>query len=196
MGRVLVSPQRIYIPISLSLSAELKPSTNESMRGGPPEPVLGPLNTNFEEEWKLASTLILISGPIFYSQTIKPLPFLSQGRAQSLRHYPAMASFAWQSNKAIFFSFAHHSVSMFLFSTCGQRPSFSNTTSGPFHWTCFPKCLMFCSLISFKTLFKCLFCQPCMKSADYKIADSSALLSFYSFHFSPWTHHPLRLYIY
>ena len=25
-----------------------KPPTNENKRGGPPEPVLGPLNTNFE----------------------------------------------------------------------------------------------------------------------------------------------------
>ena len=52
--------------IMFGSSAELK-----SQRGGPPEPVLGPLNTT-EEEWKLVSTLILICGPISYSQTIRP----------------------------------------------------------------------------------------------------------------------------
>ena len=35
--------------------------------GGPPGPVPGPLNTSFEE-YKLASTLILICGPIFHSK--------------------------------------------------------------------------------------------------------------------------------
>ena len=52
--------------------------------GGPPEPVLGPLKTNIEEECKLASTLILICGRIFYSQTIRPPPILSQKKVQSL----------------------------------------------------------------------------------------------------------------
>ena len=34
---------------------------------GPPEPVLGPLNTSFEKQCKLAPTPILICGPIFRS---------------------------------------------------------------------------------------------------------------------------------
>ena len=38
-------------------------------KGGPPEPNLGPLNTNFDKE-KLASTLVLICGPIFYSPNL------------------------------------------------------------------------------------------------------------------------------
>ena len=58
---------------------------NENQRGRPPELDLGPLNTNFEEEQKqLASNLILSSGPIFYTQTVKQLPILSQRRTQSL----------------------------------------------------------------------------------------------------------------
>ena len=82
-GRVLVPLQGINIPLFLSSSSELKPLTNKwkPERGGPPEPVWVPLDTNFEEEWTLASPLILICGPIFYSQTIKPLPILSQRRA-------------------------------------------------------------------------------------------------------------------
>ena len=46
--------------------------------GGPPELVLGPLNTSLEKQYKLASTLILICGPVFHSQTVKPLPILSR----------------------------------------------------------------------------------------------------------------------
>ena len=65
--------------ISLSSSAELKPPTHETQRAGALEPVLGPLNTNSEGERKLPSTLILICGPIFCFQTIKPLPILPQG---------------------------------------------------------------------------------------------------------------------
>ena len=53
--------------------------------GGPPEPGLGPLNTNFKE-YKFASILILICGPIFHSQTIKPLPSLLKRRPQALGH--------------------------------------------------------------------------------------------------------------
>ena len=80
LGRLFVPPQGIYVTISLVSSAELKPLTDESQRGRTPEPVLGPLNTEFGEEYKLASTLIFICGPIFYSQTIKPLYSLSQRR--------------------------------------------------------------------------------------------------------------------
>ena len=50
LGRVLVPFQGMYITISLSFYAKLKPPTNENQRGGPPEPDLGPLNMNFEEE--------------------------------------------------------------------------------------------------------------------------------------------------
>ena len=82
---VLIPPQIIYITISLSSSAELKPPTNGNQREGPPESVPDPLNTNFEEEHKLASTWYL-SVALFSTQTIKPLPVLSQGRAQSLGH--------------------------------------------------------------------------------------------------------------
>ena len=49
-GRVLVPLRRINIAISLSLSAEIKLPTNENQREEPPEQVLGPLNTNFEED--------------------------------------------------------------------------------------------------------------------------------------------------
>ena len=127
--RVLLSLQGIYKTIPFS-SAELKPATNEKcyksfFTPGTPELVLGLINTNFEEEYKLASTPILIYGPIFHSHTIKPRPLFSQGRAQSLGHQSAVASFAWQSNKAIFFSFTQNSVSTFVFRTGGQRPSFS-----------------------------------------------------------------------
>ena len=76
-GRLLVHFQGIYTIISLSSSTELKPPRNENKRKGPPDPVLKPPNT---------STLILICGPIFYFQTIKPLPNLSKERAQSLGH--------------------------------------------------------------------------------------------------------------
>ena len=69
-------------------------------KGGPPGPVLGPLNNNVGEECKLTSTLIC--GPIFHSQIIKPLPNLSQRGAQSLGHEPAVASFAWQNNESFF----------------------------------------------------------------------------------------------
>ena len=75
----------------------------------------------------LASTLILICGPIFYSQTIKPLSNLSLGRAQSLGHSFSVASFAGQSNKAIyFFPPLLRTLSTFLFGTSGQRLSFGN----------------------------------------------------------------------
>ena len=44
--------------------------------GGPPEPVLGPLNTSFEKQGRLASILILVYGrdPSSTPQTIKPPP--------------------------------------------------------------------------------------------------------------------------
>jgi len=42
------SSRNIHI-LSLSSSAELKPPTNENKRRRPPEPVLEPLNNNFEE---------------------------------------------------------------------------------------------------------------------------------------------------
>ena len=57
-GRVLVPPEGIHRTVFLSSSAELNPPTNENQTGGQPEPVLGPLNTNYEEERKLASALI------------------------------------------------------------------------------------------------------------------------------------------
>ena len=68
------------------LFSRTKPPSNENQRGRPPEPVLVPLNSSFEEEWKLASTLIFISGSIFLSQTIKLSSLLSHRRAQSLGH--------------------------------------------------------------------------------------------------------------
>ena len=58
LGQVLAPPQGIYITVSLSLSAELKPQQMEEPldgafcvpQGGPPEPVLGPLDTSFERQ--------------------------------------------------------------------------------------------------------------------------------------------------
>ena len=112
-GRVLVPLQGIYITIS----CRTKTPNIWKLEKRTTELVLGPLNTNSEEENKLASNLILTCGPIFCAQTLKPLPNLSQGRAQSLGHWPTVASFAWQSNKTTFFFFAPNSVSAFLFST-------------------------------------------------------------------------------
>ena len=66
--RVLVLLQGIYITISLSSSAELKPPTKENQEE---DYQMGPLNTSFEVEYKPASTLILLCGPIFHSQAIK-----------------------------------------------------------------------------------------------------------------------------
>ena len=56
------------------LLCRTKPPTNDSQRGGPPAPVLGPLNTSSGEECKLASTLVLLWGCIFYSPNCKPTP--------------------------------------------------------------------------------------------------------------------------
>ena len=74
-GRVLVPLQGIYLTISLGSLAELELPANKRCslhdevffipEREPPEPMPGPLNTRFEEEFKLASTLILICGPIF-----------------------------------------------------------------------------------------------------------------------------------
>ena len=104
----------------LSTSAEFKLPTNEKPKRRTtrtsPEATKNQL---WRKKQASSSTLILFCGPIFYFQTIKPLPSLSQGRAQSLRHEPAVASFAWQSNRSIFFSFAQNAVSAFLFSTGG-----------------------------------------------------------------------------
>ena len=50
--------------------------------------------------------------------------------AQSLRHQPALASFAWQRNKAIFFSFTQNSVSDFAFGT-GDRDGVLTTGLEP-----------------------------------------------------------------
>ena len=80
--------------------------------GGSPEPVPGPLNTSFEEECKLASTLILICGPIFRSKTIRPPPVLSKGG-----HRLAGISLLWpplpgKAKKLFFFSFVQNSVSV------------------------------------------------------------------------------------
>lgn len=41
------------------------------LKRGKEEPVLGPLNTSFERQCKLASTLILICGPISHFQNYK-----------------------------------------------------------------------------------------------------------------------------
>ena len=91
--------------------------------GGPPEPVPGPRNTSSKEECKLASILILICSPISHSHTIEPLLNLSQRRAQSSGHYSAVASFAWQSIKALF------SPCPKTVSSTGQRPSLGDTRS-------------------------------------------------------------------
>ena len=56
------------------LFCRTKPPTDESQRGGPPAPVLGPLNTSSGEECKLASTLVLLWVRIFYSPNCKPTP--------------------------------------------------------------------------------------------------------------------------
>ena len=61
--------------LSLSLSAELKPPVREELlpkhlpsgKKEDPAPDLGPLNTSSERQCKLASTLMLICGPIFHS---------------------------------------------------------------------------------------------------------------------------------
>ena len=47
--------------------------------------------------------------------------------AQSLRSQPAVASFAWQSNKSYLFLLHPNSVSVFLFGTSGRRLSFCNS---------------------------------------------------------------------
>ena len=53
----------------------------------------------------LPCTLILTQNSVFFLLLIIKLPtVLPQWRAQSLRHWPAVASFAWQSNKSWFFS--------------------------------------------------------------------------------------------
>ena len=46
-----------------------KPPTNENLRGRPSEPILGLLNTKFEEECKLTSTLSLIFLLLNYKTT-------------------------------------------------------------------------------------------------------------------------------
>ena len=79
-GRVLGPPQGICITVSLRSSAELKPPTNGRYYEAffmlrPPEPVLGPRNTNFEEECKLISILTIIWGPTFYSQNYKTISY-------------------------------------------------------------------------------------------------------------------------
>ena len=78
LGQVLLPPQGIYITTALNFSAELKTPYNLLMKpsscweeGGPPEPVPGPPNTSFEKQCKLASILILICIPIFYSSNYK-----------------------------------------------------------------------------------------------------------------------------
>ena len=112
-GRVLVPLQGIYRTVIFEFFCRTKTPNNWKMlttwwsifyarekdyRTSP-----GATKPHCEEEYKLESTLILICGPIFHSKTIKLLPSLSQKRAQSLGREPAMASFAWQSNKADFF---------------------------------------------------------------------------------------------
>ena len=73
--------------------------------GGPAEPVLGPRNTSLEKSCKLPLPRSLSAALISTPQTIKPPSNPFQGGVQSLRHEAAVASSAWQSNKAIFFSF-------------------------------------------------------------------------------------------
>lgn len=120
-GRVLASPQGIYMMVCLSSSAELKPQ----QRGGPPEPVLRSPSTNSEEECQLASTLLLICGP----NLKKTLSVPSPRGAQSLRRLPAVTSCAWQSNKAVLSCFAPNSVPAFLFFSV-QHPGQASVTGG------------------------------------------------------------------
>jgi len=69
---------------------------------GPPEPVPGPLNSSFEEECKPGPTLILIYSLIFNSPNYKTT---SSSFSREGTVFRALASFAGQSNKAIFSSF-------------------------------------------------------------------------------------------
>ena len=48
--------------------------------------------------------------------------------AQSLRHEPAVASFAWHIIKAIFSPFTQNTLYAFLSGTSGQKLSFCNIT--------------------------------------------------------------------
>ena len=79
-GRVLVPPQGVHRTRSFEFSCRTKTLTkwkvyylmkpSSFQKGGPPDLVLRPLNTNFEE-CKLTSTVILIRGPIFHSANYK-----------------------------------------------------------------------------------------------------------------------------
>lgn len=59
--------------------------------------------TSLEKQCKLASTMILFCGPIFYSPNEGTTSYSLARGTQSLRHEPAMTSFAWQSNKSYCF---------------------------------------------------------------------------------------------
>ena len=128
--------------------------------GSPPEPVPEPLNTSFEE-CNLPPALILICGPIFHSQPqwlqIPPKkeeciialildsypetffsPFYYKTPPFLPNTGPSLSdiSLLWpplpgKAIKAIFFSIIQNSVSAFLFSTGGQRPSFSSNGTLP-----------------------------------------------------------------
>ena len=82
LGQVPVPPLGMHRRV-----AEVKPPANERrwlpdkafFTPGPPQPVPGPLNTCFEEEFEPGSIRILLCGPIFHSQTIKAPPNLSHG---------------------------------------------------------------------------------------------------------------------
>ena len=86
-GRVLVPPQGIQITILLSSFVELKSPDKWKMlmkhclfqKKDHQNQSRDHLNTSFEKRCKLSSTLILICGPIFHSQTIKPPPFFPNG---------------------------------------------------------------------------------------------------------------------
>ena len=95
---------------AFELLCRTKPPTNDSQRGGPPGPVLGTLNTSSGEECRLAPTLNLLWGHIFYSQSVSPPPpHLSQRGTQSLGQQPAVTPFAWQIK--LFSSFPQKSIS-------------------------------------------------------------------------------------
>ena len=80
-------------------------------------------NACLPQPWFLSESLL------FSLYAIQLPSVLPQRRAQSLKHWPAVASFAWQSNKSYFFLLHPKlcSNSAFLFSIGGRKLSFSNT---------------------------------------------------------------------
>ena len=92
---------------------------------GPSELVLETLNISFEEE--LASTLTLICSPIFHSQNYKTSSYFlpKEGTVfEALAGYDLICLAKLSSY--FIFSLAPNSVSVFLFSTGGQRLNFNN----------------------------------------------------------------------